>query len=38
MSDPRPHAEKLSAFLDGLDVDAMVAVIDPALYRNRAGG
>jgi hypothetical protein len=28
--------EKVSAFLDGLDVNAMHAIIDPSLYRNRA--
>ena len=32
---PRPHLERLSEFLGGLDVDAMASVIDPALYRNR---
>jgi hypothetical protein len=33
--EPRPFAEWISDFLDGLDVEAMVAVVDPALYRNR---
>lgn len=36
LQDPRPHMEKVSAFLDGLAVDAMHAIIDPSLYRNRA--
>jgi hypothetical protein len=36
LQDPRSHVEKVSAFLDGLDVDAMHAVVDPSLYRNRA--
>jgi len=37
VADPRPHAEKLNEFLGGgLDVDAMCAVVDPSLWRNRA--
>lgn len=32
---PVPHLERLSAFLGGLDVPAMAAVVDPELYRNR---
>jgi len=36
INDPRPHAEQVSAFLDGLDVGAMQAVVDASLYRNRA--
>ena len=37
LADPQPWAEKVNAFLGGgLDVRAMVAVVDPALYRNRA--
>jgi len=38
VADPRPGAEAVAAFLgDGsdLDIDAMCAVVDPALYRNR---
>jgi len=35
--DPEPWAEKVNAFLGGeLDVRAMVEVVDPNLYRNRA--
>ncbi len=35
--DPEPWAEKVNAFLGGgLDVQAMVEVVDPNLYRNRA--
>jgi hypothetical protein len=34
---PRPHVERLVEFLGGgLDVDAMCAVVDPSLWRNRA--
>ena len=34
--DPEPWAEKVNAFLSGgLDVQAMVEVVDPNLYRNR---
>jgi len=37
LADGRPHAEKIAAFLGGgLDVDAMAAVVDQALYRNRS--
>lgn len=36
IASPRPQAEKISMFLDGLDVEAMAAVVDPSLYRNRA--
>lgn len=36
LADPRAHLTELSEFLDGLDVDAMAAVIDPTLYRNKA--
>lgn len=33
---PRPQLESISKFLDRrLDLDAMVGIIDPALYRNR---
>jgi hypothetical protein len=36
MSEPRPHAERINAFLQGgLDVDRMIAVVDPALYRQK---
>jgi hypothetical protein len=34
---PEEHARRIAAFLGGgLDVQAMVSVVDPALYRNRA--
>jgi hypothetical protein len=37
VADPRRHAERIDRFLGGgLDVDAMVAAVDPSLYRNRA--
>ena len=37
MKDPRTAAEKVNEFLGGgLDVDAMSAVADPKLHRNRA--
>lgn len=37
LSDPQPQAERVNDFLGGgLDVAAMTAVVDPALYRNRA--
>lgn len=37
MSDPRTQAERINEFLGGgLDVEAMVGVVDPSLYRNRA--
>ncbi|MBC8206187.1 MAG: sulfotransferase family protein [Kiritimatiellaeota bacterium] len=36
ITDSREQARKISEFLDGgLDVDAMAAVVDPDLYRNR---
>jgi hypothetical protein len=36
MKDARPHAELIDRFLGGsLNVDAMVAVADGALYRQR---
>jgi len=35
--EPRPNAEAIAAFLDGgLDVEAMVAVVEPQLYRKRS--
>jgi hypothetical protein len=38
LADPEPWAERVNAFLGGgLDVRAMVEVVDPHLYRNRAG-
>ena len=38
LENPRTEAERINAFLGGkLDVDKMVEVVDPALYRNRAG-
>ncbi len=36
MKNPQPEAERLSAFLDGLDVERMTGVVSPELYRNRA--
>lgn len=37
VADPRRQAERMNEFLGGgLDVDAMAAVVDPSLYRNRA--
>jgi len=39
LEDPVGEAERLNAFLGGrLDVEKMVGVVDPELYRNRAGG
>ena len=36
MTDSRPHAERINAFLGGsLDVEAMAAVVDRALYRQK---
>lgn len=36
LGDPRPSAERLDAFLGpGLDVPAMIAAVDTALYRQR---
>ncbi len=37
LQDPEPWAERVNAFLGGqLNVRAMVEVVDPTLYRNRA--
>lgn len=37
LSDPQTQAEKVNGFLDQtLNVEAMTAVVDPALYRNQA--
>lgn len=37
LNDPKTQAEKINEFLGGsLDVDAMAAVVDPSLYRNRS--
>lgn len=36
MNDPKPPVEKVADFLDGLDTEKMLAVVDPSLYRNRA--
>lgn len=37
LSDPQSDAEQMSQFLNKpLDVEAMVAVVDPTLYRNRS--
>ncbi|RMD65489.1 sulfotransferase family protein, partial [Candidatus Parcubacteria bacterium] len=36
LQDPRPHVERIRAFLNRpLDTDAMCAVVDPSLYRQR---
>jgi len=36
LRDPRPEVAKINAFLGGdLDTQAMLAVVDPSLYRNR---
>jgi hypothetical protein len=36
VASPREHLERISEFLGGgLDLDAMAAVVDPGLYRNR---
>jgi hypothetical protein len=36
IQDPRSTAEKINQFLGGdLDVQAMAAVVDPSLYRQR---
>jgi hypothetical protein len=38
VTEPRRHALRVNEFLGGsLDVDKMVGVVDPELYRNRAG-
>ncbi len=36
MKNPKPEADRLNGFLDGLDVECMLAVVSPELYRNRA--
>ena len=37
LREPRPHAERIDAFLGGgLDVDRMVSVVDAQLHRQRA--
>ena len=35
MKDPQPQAERVSALLDGLDVERMISVVDTSLYRRR---
>ena len=36
LANPAPHVEKINRFFDNkLDKNAMLAVVDPALYRNR---
>lgn len=38
LAEPQPFAQQINRFVDGiLDEEAMAAVVDPALYRNRAG-
>ena len=37
LDDPRPYAQQVNSFLGNmLDVEKMVGVVDPSLYRNRA--
>lgn len=38
LADPVAHARRIAGFLgrDDLDIDAMAAIVDPDLYRNRA--
>lgn len=36
LSDPRPQVERISEFLDQLNAEQMLSVVDPTLYRNRA--
>ncbi len=38
IASPRAQAERVSVFLGGLDVDAMVDAVDTTLYRQRGGG
>ncbi|HWN66116.1 MAG TPA: sulfotransferase domain-containing protein [Haliangium sp.] len=39
VTDPRPGAERINRFLDGvLDIEAMLSEVDPDLYRNRKQG
>lgn len=35
LDDAMPHVRRVSDLLDGLDIEAMLGVIDPTLYRNR---
>lgn len=35
LRNPRPQAEMVSDLVDGLDLEAMIEVVDPKLYRNR---
>ena len=36
MANPKAYAERIAEFIGrALDVDSMVAAIDPSLYRNR---
>ena len=35
LAHPDPPAQRISDFLDGLDTDRMLAVVDAGLYRNR---
>jgi len=35
LKDARPHLEQASEFLDGLDIEKMLAVVDTSLYRTR---
>ncbi|MGH2544042.1 MAG: sulfotransferase domain-containing protein, partial [Ardenticatenaceae bacterium] len=38
LANPQPYVERIAAFLGGtLDSEAMIEVVDPALYRNRQG-
>ena len=39
LEDPVPHARRIAEFLGrDLDIEAMASIVDPELYRNRAGG
>ena len=36
LANPEPHIQQVNQFLGGqLDTEAMIAIVDPALYRNR---
>lgn len=38
LAEPQPFAQQINRFVDGiLDEEAMAAVVNPSLYRNRAG-
>jgi hypothetical protein len=35
VTDPRPHVQRVAEFFDGLDANAMIAAVEPSLYRQR---